>query len=176
MTAKQTDRLHRTWRHGRSDGRAAGRARAITLRSTTPTQDRTARIAGAISAHDAATTPAELAPGCDIIVTMLPSSAIVAAVLEGAAGALAACRGALIDRHVERRAGRDARAGDKGRRGAAVAMIDAPVSGGVSRARTGELAIMAGGGDAEFDRAEPVLAAMGKSLIRTGGVGAAPTR
>ena len=55
---------------------------------------------------------------------------------------------------------------------AGVAMIDAPVSGGVARARSGELAIMIGGSDEDVERAEPVLQAMGTSLHRCGGVGA----
>lgn len=53
-----------------------------------------------------------------------------------------------------------------------VAMVDCPVSGGVPRARSGELAIMAGGADAALDRADPVLKAMGNSVHRCGGIGA----
>jgi 3-hydroxyisobutyrate dehydrogenase len=55
---------------------------------------------------------------------------------------------------------------------AGVTLIDAPVSGGVPRARDGTLAIMAGGPDAALDRAEPVLRAMGTTIHRVGGVGA----
>ena len=47
-------------------------------------------------------------------------------------------------------------------------MVDAPVSGGVSRARTGQLAIRAGGDDADIERASTALEAMGSSLLRTG--------
>ena len=50
-------------------------------------------------------------------------------------------------------------------------MIDAPVSGGVPRAKTGELAIMVGGDPAIIDLAMPVLSAMGTSVLRTGAVG-----
>lgn len=53
-----------------------------------------------------------------------------------------------------------------------VGMIDAPVSGGVSRAKSGELAIMAGGEAALLDRAEPLLKAMGTTITRVGPVGA----
>lgn len=49
-------------------------------------------------------------------------------------------------------------------------MADAPVSGGVRRAVTGELTIMAGGDGADLDRAEPVLSAMG-TVQRTGALG-----
>ncbi len=51
------------------------------------------------------------------------------------------------------------------------AMIDAPVSGGVARAETGQLAIMVGGADADVARATPLLQAMGSRLLRTGPIG-----
>jgi 3-hydroxyisobutyrate dehydrogenase len=50
-------------------------------------------------------------------------------------------------------------------------LIDAPVSGGVPRAKTGQLAIMVGGEAAVIDRAMPVLSAMGSNVLRTGGIG-----
>jgi 3-hydroxyisobutyrate dehydrogenase len=50
-------------------------------------------------------------------------------------------------------------------------MIDAPVSGGVPRAKTGELAIMVGGEPAIIEQVMPVLSAMGTSVLRTGAVG-----
>ena len=53
-----------------------------------------------------------------------------------------------------------------------VSMIDCPVSGGVARARSGELAILTGGADADLDRAAPLLKAMGTSIHRCGEIGA----
>src|SRR4029077_17035835 len=50
-------------------------------------------------------------------------------------------------------------------------LIDAPVSGGVPRAKTGELAIMVGGDSAIIDSVMPVLSAMGTTVLRTGAVG-----
>ena len=50
-------------------------------------------------------------------------------------------------------------------------MIDGPVSGGVPRAKTGQLAIMVGGDSDAIDRAMPILSAMGTSVLKTGGVG-----
>jgi 3-hydroxyisobutyrate dehydrogenase len=52
----------------------------------------------------------------------------------------------------------------------AVTLLDAPVSGGVPRARTGELTIMAGGAPADLDRVRPLLASMG-TLVHAGAVG-----
>jgi 3-hydroxyisobutyrate dehydrogenase len=54
---------------------------------------------------------------------------------------------------------------------ASIAFIDAPVSGGVRRAVTGMLAIMVGGDGSTIDRVQPLLAAMGKSIFRTGALG-----
>ncbi len=46
--------------------------------------------------------------------------------------------------------------------------LDAPVSGGVEGARLGTLAIMVGGSDNAFSRAQPVLGAMGKTITHFG--------
>lgn len=51
-----------------------------------------------------------------------------------------------------------------------VALVDAPVSGGVPKAITGQLAIMTGGKSEDIDRVEPVLKAMG-TVHRTGPLG-----
>lgn len=50
-----------------------------------------------------------------------------------------------------------------------VALIDAPVSGGIVAAEAGELTFMAGGDPGAVDRAEPLFGAMGKKLVRAGG-------
>ena len=50
-------------------------------------------------------------------------------------------------------------------------MIDAPVSGGVTGAAAGTLTFMVGGSEAGFERARPVLAAMGRNVAHVGGPG-----
>jgi 3-hydroxyisobutyrate dehydrogenase len=113
----------------------------------------------------------ELAAQCAIVITMLPTSAIVEQVLQGGDGVLAGIRpGAIVidmtsgvPAHTQRLAAAVAAAGGD--------MADAPVSGGVPRARTGELAIMFGGKAATLERARPVLSAMGASILHTGEVG-----
>ena len=120
-----------------------------------------------------AATPAELARSADLIVTMLPTSAVVAAVLGGLDGVLAGLRpGAII---IDMSSGEPAATRMLAEQAAAAGgmLIDAPVSGGVARARTGDLAIMAGGEPDAVARAEPLLHCMGSSLVRTGGVGTA---
>jgi 3-hydroxyisobutyrate dehydrogenase len=120
---------------------------------------------GGTSADDAASAVA----GVDAVVTILPTSKHVSSVVAEIKGVLAP--GALV---IEMSSGipgvTRTLAAELEQRGAA--MIDCPVSGGVPRARTGDLAILAGGEMAQIDRAEPVLKAMGTSIHRCGGVGA----
>jgi 3-hydroxyisobutyrate dehydrogenase len=52
------------------------------------------------------------------------------------------------------------------------AFVDAPVSGGVAAAEGGTLTFMVGGPQEAFDKAEPILEAMGKAVIRAGEAGA----
>ena len=135
---------------------------------------RTALAEGA--ADDAVTfadSPAAVAAAADAVVLMLPNSRIVATVMEGPGGLIAALRpGMLVIDMSSSEPGETRRlAALVAARGAA--MVDAPVSGSVARARTGTLAIMVGGGDAAFAQAEPVLKGMGEAIIRTGDVGSA---
>jgi 3-hydroxyisobutyrate dehydrogenase len=52
-----------------------------------------------------------------------------------------------------------------------VAMLDAPVSGGMEGAQTRDLLVMAGGERAAFEHARPLLDAIAKRVIYTGGIG-----
>lgn len=111
---------------------------------------------------------------CDVTVTMLPTGAVVRHALteaEGGAFLKAARPGTIVvDMSSAEPAGtRDLAAllADKG-----VALVDAPVSGGVPRATDGSLAIMAGADDrAALDKIRPLLAAMGSRVFDTGGSG-----
>jgi 3-hydroxyisobutyrate dehydrogenase len=105
----------------------------------------------------------------DALVTMLPTSGHVAEVIREAADVLPA--GTLvIDMSSGVPAVTQSLAADLAGRG--VGLIDCPVSGGVARARTGQLTIMAGGDPGQLRRAEPVLTAMSASVHHCGGVGA----
>lgn len=117
----------------------------------------------------AAAGPAEAADGADAVVTIVPTSAQVAAVAEAAAPAL---RPGMM--FIDMTSGQPGRTKEIAAALAAkgVTMVDCPVSGGVPRAKSGELAIMAGGEAAALDRAEPVLKAMGTSIHRCGPIGA----
>lgn len=117
--------------------------------------------------------PAAVAAAADVVVLMLPNSRIVAQVMEGERGLLAALRpGMLVIDMSSSEPGETRRlAAAAAERGAM--MVDAPVSGSVAKAKTGTLAIMVGGDDAAFAKAEPVLKGMGEAIIRTGAVGSA---
>lgn len=128
-----------------------------------------ARKAFSDAGGQTAATPAEAAEGCDVAITMLPTSAIVADSLIGKGGAAARLSaGALVvDMSSSVPAETVALGQALARMG--IALVDAPVSGGVPRAVSGTLSIMAGG--EAVNRAEPYLAAMGNKIFRTGRLG-----
>lgn len=121
----------------------------------------------------APSTRAQLAEACGIVVTMLPTSAHVAAVLaEDDDNLLGGLRpGSIVIDMTSGLPGVTRALAERVARAGSV-LIDAPVSGGVSRARTGQLAIMVGGPEEAIERARPVLAAMGTTITRCGDVGA----
>jgi 3-hydroxyisobutyrate dehydrogenase len=118
-----------------------------------------------------ARTPADAARGAAFVVTCLPTSQDVEALLDGPDGLLAGlARGAMLI---------DCTSGDPttSRRIAArlaehdIAFIDAPVSGGTIGAERGTLTVMCGGDAAAFERARPVIDAFGEKLVHCGPVG-----
>jgi len=132
-----------------------------------------ARTAFSNAGGKTAATPAEAAEGCDVAITMLPTSAIVADSLIGTGGAAARLSaGALVvDMSSSVPAETVALGQALARMG--ITLIDAPVSGGVPRAVAGTLSIMAGG--EAVDRAEPYLSTMGNKIFRTGKLGSGHT-
>lgn len=115
--------------------------------------------------------PGETAEGAEFLVTMLPNGRIVRDALMGTEGALRSLAPGSLVIEMSSSAPLDTRAlgvdlADRG-----VALIDAPVSGGVAKARLGTLAIIAGGEVADIERSRPILDAMGASVFRTGALG-----
>ncbi len=119
---------------------------------------------GGRAAHDAA----DAAKGAEAVITILPTSAEVAEVMAAIKPALTP--GALVIEMSSGAPGVTKKLAEE--LGGGVALIDCPVSGGVPRARSGELAILAGGAAADLDRAGLVLRAMGTSIHHCGAVGA----
>ena len=140
--------------------------------STHRNRERLERVlaAGVVEAAD----PQALSAESDVVITCVPDAPQVEEALFGPRGAAeGAARGTLfIDmstispvatrlfaQRLEARGGR---------------FIDAPVSGGPARASTGELTIMVGGSQSDFDAARPILEAMG-TPYHLGGVGLGET-
>jgi 2-hydroxy-3-oxopropionate reductase len=120
----------------------------------------------------AAASPQDVGASCAATITMLPDSPQVEEVLGGEHGVLAgASAGSLvvdmstISPVVTR--GLAERAAERG-----VGYVDAPVSGGDAGAREGTLSIMAGGSREDFERARPLLEALGKTIVHVGPTGA----
>ena len=119
----------------------------------------------------AAATPAEAVAGADVVITCLPSSAEVEAVVHGDNGILDAMRkgSVLVDCTSGDPPTSRSIAAELGGRG--VEFIDAPVSGGTSGAKSGTLTVMWGGEETVFERVRPVLEAFGKKIVHAGPVG-----
>ena len=107
----------------------------------------------------------------EIVITMLPAGEQVRDVYLGAQGVLAAAAAEtlLIDcSTIDVATAREVASEAEGR---GLAMIDAPVSGGVSGAQAASLTFMVGGPVEAFRRARPVLEKMGKTIVHAGGAG-----
>ena len=118
---------------------------------------------------------AELGRLSDVVIAMLPDGKIVRKVLCGADGgndgilAGLAAGSLVLDMSSSAPVGTRALGAELAAHG--VALVDAPVSGGVKRAIDGTLAIMVGGVDADIERCRPLLAAMGRDIFPTGPLG-----
>ena len=144
----------------------AGVPLTVHSRSPGPVED----LAGAGASR--ASSPAEVAAGSDVVITMLPDTPDVEQVLFGADGvASTAAAGSLVidmssidpiptRAFAERLVAQD------------VAMLDAPVSGGEKGAIDAALSIMVGGPPEAFARALPLLERMGKNIVHVGPGGA----
>ena len=106
---------------------------------------------------------------CEIIITMLPNSDIVDAVVTELAPHLqpGACVVEMSSADPTRTRTLATSLASKG-----LGLIDAPVSGGVKKAVAGTLAIMVGGELALYEQHKPVLQLMGKAITHVGPVGA----
>lgn len=117
--------------------------------------------------------PQSVAEGVDAVITCLPSPKVSEAVLTGPRGILAGLKpggtwiemSTLSSEDVERLA---AKAAEKG-----VRMMEAPVTGGVHKAASGEITVIAGGDKDLFDMHKPALEAMGGEIFHAGPLGKA---
>ena len=120
-----------------------------------------------------ATTPREAVAGADAAITCMPSPAISMAVLSGPDGVLAGlgAGGTWIEmstndqQEIERLAAHAAAVG--------VRTLEAPVTGGVHLAASGEITVLVGGDEALFATHRPAFAAMGGTILHMGALGSA---
>jgi 3-hydroxyisobutyrate dehydrogenase len=117
------------------------------------------------------TSPADVAAHSDIMVTCVSDTPDVEAVICGGDGVIHTAKpGSLVIdcSTISPKATREisAKLAEKG-----VHMLDAPISGGSEGAAKGTLSIMVGGDAEQFERAMPVLAAMGKTITHIGPTG-----
>ena len=122
-----------------------------------------------------ATGIADAVKDADVIITMVPDSPDVAGVVQGPDGVFANAKaGALwidnssIRPDVAKELAEEAVA-------AGLGVVDAPVSGGEQGAIDAVLSIMVGGSPDDFAKAEPVLNAIGKTIVHVGPAGAGQT-
>lgn len=118
-----------------------------------------------------ADSPAACAEGQDAVLTMVGFPKDVEQVYFGQSGIFASVRPGMLlidltttSPKLSKRIFEEAK-----KRGADA--LDAPVSGGDTGAKAGTLAIMVGGEEAAFERARPILEAMGKNVVYEGPAG-----
>jgi 3-hydroxyisobutyrate dehydrogenase-like beta-hydroxyacid dehydrogenase len=116
-------------------------------------------------------TPAEVGARCAVVFTMVVDGEQVAELLLGGEGVASAAREDLLCVDCSTIGPAHARAiGERlAQRGAA--FVDAPVTGSAPRAQDGTLTIMAGGAERDFERARPLLEAMGNRVLHVGPLG-----
>ena len=119
--------------------------------------------------HGSCASIREAAQGVEVLITMLPDGRAVREALLEALTALP--EGAVV---VDMSSSEPAsmRALLPAFKARNIALLDAPVSGAIAKAKDGTLAIMIGGDAAVLDRARPVLQAMGSELFHVGPLGA----
>lgn len=120
-----------------------------------------------------AASPAEAVADADIVITMLENGQVVDAVLFGSEDAAASLRPGALVIDMSSIDPPTARLHEERLRARGIGHLDAPVSGGTVGARQASLAIMAGGTAADFERAKPIFARLGRpTLVGPAGSGA----
>ena len=121
---------------------------------------------------EVADSPRRAAEGSDIVVTMLPDSPDVEAVMLGEEGVLAGVREGMLVIDMSTIAPATARKVHAAFAERGVEAVDAPVSGGEPAAIDGQLSIMAGGSEDAVARALPIFEELGKATTHIGAPGA----
>jgi 3-hydroxyisobutyrate dehydrogenase len=119
----------------------------------------------------AVATPAEVAAASDVVVSMVVDGAQVESVLCGVDGVAQGAEEGLLCVDMSTIAPTDTRRIADRLARSKVRMVDAPVTGSSPRAQAGTLTIMVGGEQSDFERARPMLEAMGELIVHVGELG-----
>ena len=119
-----------------------------------------------------ASSVAEATRDADVVITMLPDSPDVEAVVLGPGGVLDAASEGLLLIDMSTIAPATSLAVAEAAKAKGVRVLDAPVSGGDVGAQKGALSIMVGGTEADFERAAPLFDVLGATIVHVGEHGA----
>jgi 2-hydroxy-3-oxopropionate reductase len=119
-----------------------------------------------------ASSPREAAEGSDVVITMLPDSPDVEAVVFGENGVLEGIRSNTLFIDMSTIAPATTKRVHEALRAKGADALDAPVSGGEVGAEEGTLSIMVGGREEAFERAKSIFEVLGKNIVHIGGPGA----
>jgi 2-hydroxy-3-oxopropionate reductase len=125
--------------------------------------------------HDGATLAdsiAHLTQCVDVIITCVSDSPDVESIVFDSQGILNHVRAGMLFIDMSTIAAATSRKVFQALQTVGVSALDAPVSGGDIGAQQGTLSIMVGGETAAFDRALPILQAMGRNIVHIGDAGA----
>jgi len=114
----------------------------------------------------------EVAAASDVVITMLPDSPQVDAVVLGPDGVAEGIRSNALYIDMSSIAPATSRKVAEALAERGVDALDAPVSGGEPAAQAGNLSIMVGGSEQGVERAQPIFAVLGKSTTHIGDAGA----
>ncbi|MGN6481145.1 3-hydroxyisobutyrate dehydrogenase [Luteibacter sp.] len=120
----------------------------------------------------AATSARDTLAGAEIVISMLPASRHVEGLYLGTEGILPLIPDGALVIDCSTIAPAVAKKVSEAAAGRALAMLDAPVSGGTAGAAAGTLTFIVGGTNEALERARPVLNAMGKNIFHVGDSGA----
>ncbi|HET6307405.1 MAG TPA: NAD(P)-dependent oxidoreductase [Rhodopila sp.] len=114
---------------------------------------------------------AEVASGCDVVMTSLPIPRVVEDVALGAEGIADNARPGTVFIDLSTNAPATAKRLEEGMKAKGIAMLEAPVSGGTARAKDGTIVIMVGGDAAVFEQNLPLLQSFSGEVIHVGAIG-----
>lgn len=123
----------------------------------------------------AASSVADVAARCDVVITSLPIPKVVEDVTLGPDGIAAHAKPGTVFIDLSTNAPATAQKVSAGMAAKGIAMLEAPVSGGVARATDGTIVIMVGGETATFEQQLPLLKSFSGEVIHVGDIGMGST-